>query len=385
MSDAPARLSEPIGLSVLLQGQVAEDQLGYHTAFQDAASTGQLRSYRAFPYRGLTSRAEWDRLWDETESHMRDSRSNVLMLQYFHLPGAPDPRPRLRRIRDLPQRPIIAVSCGDGFGMRGEPPPRSLLQAASVSDVVMSTSLGRLARIMVRAGAIRIVLVPHAACHIRFGTQPEPLESDPPDVVFVGNRHGGRNFYRYLWHSGRERARAVDQLARRYGKRFGLYGAGWSGNPSWRGPVPFDLQASACAGSQVVFGGHPGSWCDFYTSDRPFIQATSGVPIVDLRVPGVDFILQSGVEWILANDVEHALASIDGVLAGTIPGQAIGGRGATAATERHLSTHRVQYSIQIFEALARERETGRPARPPVPPFLHTDVNHEVFARTRIGW
>lgn len=316
---------------------------------------------------------------------MRDTQCDALLLQYFHLKGAPDPRPRLRRIRALAQRPIIAVSCGDGFGMIGEPPPPSLLRAASIADIVVSTSLGRLARSFVRAGAPKVSLVPNSACHVRFGTRPAPLEPDPPDVVFVGSRHGGRNPCRYLWYSGRQRAHAVERLTRRYGSRFGLYGHGWSGNPAWRGPVPFEHQAAACAGAKVVFGGHPGSRCDFYTSNRPMIQATSGTPIVDLRVPGVDLLFRDGVEWILADDVDSAVESIDAVLEGRIDASRIGEQGAAAVRQRHLSTHRVRYLIQTLEALRHERDQRSPVIPPRPPFGHCAAGDELLARTRIGW
>jgi hypothetical protein len=372
-----------ISLTVLIQGSRVEDHPGYDAAWADAAAHGALRAYRAFPYLGLMTRRAWGNLWDDVAEHVRATDGDAVLLQYFHVPGLPDPRPFLQRLRRLPHRPVIAVSCGDPFGMHGEPPPPALLRAASMSDVVFSTSLGRLARQLVRAGAPRVVLLPHAACQIRFGARPEPLEADPPDIVFIGSRQGGRNPSRYLWWAGKQRARAVELLTRRYGSRFAVYGHGWAGNPSWRGPVPFELQAAACVGAQVVFGGFPGSWCDHYASDRPFIQATSGTPIVDLAVPGVDRLLRDGDEWVLAHDLEGAVDRIADVLEGRMDGARIGGRGADAVAARHMVPHRVAYMTAVLAAVRKKLDTGV-AAPPSPPFVH-DAGARPARPMMVGW
>ena len=376
-----------VDVTMLLQGEIPDVQIGYHRAFELLAADGTIAGYRAFPYRGARTQKAWDTLWDEVVQHMRDRGSNVLHLQNFHWKHAVDPRPAIARVRALPQRPVVTTSCGDGFGPRCEPPPRSLLQAASVADATFTTSMGRLASRLVRSGARRVTLIPHSACDVRFGRTAPPIPSDARefDVVFVGNNHPVHNVSRRLYWSNRTRYRMTRALALRYGTRFAVFGHGWESLPGGQGPVAMADQVAACQRARVVFGGYPHSWEPFYLSDRPFVQALSAVPIVELRVPRIDAVLADGSEWLLASDLDEVVHRIDALLDGRLDGDAIGQAGAQAVRTRHMSTHRVRLMTRIFAALLAARDTdATPVCPPIDYFV-PGTDPAVIAEATARW
>ncbi len=374
-----------VDLTMLLQGTTVADQIGYHTAFERMVETGELAGYHAVPYRSARTSDDWVRLWTSVVDHMTAHGSNALHLQYFHLRGAPDPRPWIEQIRALPQAPVVTTSCGDPFGGPFASPPASLLRAASVADATFTTSMGWLADRLERAGGRRITLVPNGACDIRFASGPARTPAEPDfDVVFIGSRHPVRNPLSGFARQVRRRSAYVERLARRYGSRFGLFGAGWDGVPGWQGPLSFDRQLDVCARAQVVFGGVPHSTCTFYTSDRVFNQAMAGVAMVDRRVPGVEVFLEDGVEWLLFSGLADALRAIDAVLDGTLDGPAIGRRAAEAVRVRHLASHRAGLIVRIVRALVEARTHGDvPSCPPLG-YLRGDLAPE-WHRAAARW
>jgi hypothetical protein len=374
-------------VTMLLQGKNPDDQVGYHTAFREQFEKGRLAGFRAIPYRGATTKGQWMRLWEEVIDHIRSSGSNVLYLQYFHSRSVIDPRPALDELKALPSRPLIVTSCGDGFGPFGNAPPRSFLQAAGRSDLVLSTSLGRIASLVRRAGAARISLMPHSACDVRFGgiaAPPAPAARDH-DLVFIGSRYGGRNPRRRHFWAGRRRDAWIKELSKRYGVRFALYGRGWDGIKSWQGPAKFDEQPTVCQSARAVFGGYPGSRQPYYASNRPFIQMLSGVPMIDFHVPGVNRLLADRTDWLLFRDLQESFRLIDGLLDGHIDGAGIGATGAETVRTQHMNSHRVGLIVEMLEELLAARHLGRAALCPPYSYLVDGPISEELPPPSIGW
>lgn len=369
-------MANELNLTVLFQGKVLEDKPGFHRGCERLVTSGHLSAYRAFPYRCLGSAREWAEYYEQVLEHMRATGSNALLCQYFHWDPIPDPRPFLNRVALLSQRPIIATSCGDGFGPALRPPPPSLTRACSVSDVSFVSSMGALSTKLQSAGAKRVTLMPLSACDERFAFDPNADDSGNSDfdVVFIGSRPGGRNPTNHLFWSGRKRIEAVSRLSKRFGSRFGLFGNGWSGQASWQGPVGFADQVVTSQRGHVVYGGYPGSLCDYYASDRPFIQALSGRPIVDHWVPRVETLLSADSEWLLARDLDEAVASIDRLLGDESLASRVGIGGATAVGERHMDSHRVSLIVSILSELYSARVGGREAICPPLDFFHTGIH-----------
>ncbi len=376
-------------VTVLLQAVNPGDQLGYDAGFRSLVSRGRIAGYSPFCYRAANGPSGWSALWQSVAADMRATGSEVLMCQFFHGSGLPDPRAGLAQIASLPQRPIVATTCGDGFGPRFAAPPQQFVRAAVASDITFCTSMGRLATGLTRAGAKRVTLMPHGACDVRFGaTQPPELNVDRPfDVLFVGNRPEGRNFAKHLFWSGRRRLELVEVLSRRFGPRFGVFGRGWDGFAGWQGPIPFDQQSLVCQQSSVVFGGYPGSSCDYYLSDRPFSAMVSGVPFVDFDVPRIDRILKRSEEVFLFHDADSLLRIIELQLARTATERQETGRvAANAVRDRHLVSHRVELMVEIFDELLEARARHRDALAMPLPFFHDGVDQSAEQPTAfLNW
>lgn len=162
----------------------------------------------------------------------------------------------------------------------------------------------------------------------------------------------------------------MEALSRRFGKRFGLFGIGWQGLASWQGPVPFDQQAVTARRARVVVGGIPFSRERYYTSNRPFIQVSAGVVMVDTFVPGVDAILRPGAHWVLSDDdalaatVERVFAWDDAKL------RQIGAAGAQHIFRSHTQAHRVEEALlENVRRLRAFSETGAMQASYLPFFL----------------
>lgn len=368
-------------LTVLLQGKTLTDQIGYHTAFTSAVESGALDWYQPIPYRDATSAADWRSLFDTVIEQMRATGSDALFLQFFHGRSLPDPADFIARVRALPTTPIVATSCGDGFGPIGARPPISLVSAAALSDLTFSTSMGKLARRLGRAGARNITLMPHGACDVRFGQDhlSEGPRANEFDVVFVGNRPGGRNPSRYLYWSGRQRLRYVSALTRRYGARFGIFGRGWSGHPGWQGPIPFNEQLNASQRGAVVFGGYPGSNCDYYTSNRAFIAALGNAPIVDYWGPRTETFLKPGEDWELVRSPKGATIAIDRLIEDQAAAAAMAASASRNVRQRHMESHRVRLIIRYLHEFQAARRRGMRPSMLECDFFHSDVDADAEA------
>jgi spore maturation protein CgeB len=162
----------------------------------------------------------------------------------------------------------------------------------------------------------------------------------------------------------------VEAVTKRYGRRFGLFGNGWNGNPAWRGPIPYTEQHEAYSRSAVALGGMPYSYHDYYTSDRPFIAVASGVPLVDHWVPGVDRILENGRDWWLAQDQQGMFRLCDKLLEMQNSDRVSRGQEARQRVlAHHTQYHRCAEMIEIVKSLRDARLSGGGAPEPELSFL----------------
>jgi hypothetical protein len=175
------------------------------------------------------------------------------------------------------------------------------------------------------------------------------------------------------------------QLAHRYGSRFAVFGHGWEGLPSAQGAVRFDQQVAAVQRAKVAVGGVPFSRALYYASNRPFIQATSGVLVVDTAVPGVEKLLGDGVHWVLSDDAS-LIKKIDQVLNWTTAERSrIGRSGSTYVQGRHMDYHRVQALVENVRRSRRLRYHGEPVDPHMPYFLDSVAATEETRTATRNW
>lgn len=351
-------------LLFLMQGLTVEDHPGYGDALRRLLAEGVLTDCVVFPYHGVAEKVGWDGVWREMLSTARDMAADAVFLQYFHGP-IPDPADFIAALRDLPSRPVIAVSSGDPFGRLIDRPPKSFRSAARHADVTFVTETGGLARDLARSGA-RVALMPNGYCQARFDRPFDAAAERPEyDVAFIGNLHRIRNPASRLFRTARKRRQQAMALQQRYGQGFALFGSGWDGWPSARGPISYDQQHAVCRKARVVVGPFPNGGMDYYMSDRSVITIRSGVPFIDAWVPRVDRIFATGRHWFLYRDCREMLALCDRVLAwNDDERQAFGRRAAEEIAAGHSQYHRMREMVAILRELRRDLVAGRRPLPP---------------------
>ena len=371
---------------LILQGKEPADHPGIVDGYTRLQRQGRVRRLDIMPVFGPNGVQRGAAFWAEVLERALGNGTTLVVFQYYHSKLLPDPRPAIEALRRLPESPFIVSTLGDAFmnGYLGRPSvPRSFLQAAERSDLVMLTSMGGLADCIARFTSAPIVLSPNGACQVRF---PGPVPSDQTDtleydVIFIGSRNASRNPFRPHHHFGRQRERLVNGLSKRFGRRFAVFGKGWDHQRSSQGPIPFDQQAKTARRGRVIVGGVPYSTARYYTSNRPFIQMTSGVPVVDTAVPGVETLLRPGEHWLLA-DERSLLKEVERVL--ELPDErrsAVGAAAAKYVLAHHTQADRVASLLENVRRLRLSRCPTESPTPPYLPFFLSEVNLEKEARS----
>ena len=363
----------------------ATDQPGYFDGFERLVSEGALAMHRGLGYVGIAKREGWNAVWDKACAAAREMEADAIFLQFFHVP-MPEPGEGIRRLKELPGQPMVFCSLGDPYGRWTRRVPRAFQSASALSDITFLTGMGYLAQQLVSTGSQNIVLMPHGCCQVRFsGPPPEPAKQPEFDVVFVGNRMQSRDPLSHFYWVAKKRIAFVTALTNRYGRRFGLFGKGWDGYVSWQGTTPFLQQQETYQRSAIVLGGTPNAYYDFYTSDRPFIAAASGVPLVDYHVPGVERLLEPGRDWWLGHNVYDTVRICDELLE-----LSADARHAMAAVARarilsdHTQYHRCREMTSIVSDVQAARRHGGPVQRLELSFLRQGVNRRA-AEPVMAW
>ena len=365
-------------LLVLYQAQdAARDQPGYYDGFERLVAEGELEAHCALSYYGIAEERGWPTLWDQAYAAARKIEADAVFLQFFH--GAiPDPRPTIARLKRLSSKPIVFTSLGDPFGRWTKRIPRSYRLASKVADVNFLTGMGYLAKQLARQGTSNLVFMPNGCCQIRFSTALDQTKySTEFDVAFVGSKISSRNPLSHFFWTARTRQNFVALLTKRYGRRFGLFGHGWEGNPSWQGAIPYDRQHTAQRRSAVVLGGMPNGYHDYYTSDRVLIAIASGIPFVDYCVSGVDLLFEPNKDWWLATDIPRMIKCCDHLLSLSQKERLeLGSRAREKILTNHTQYHRCRDMLRIVRDLRAARLRRTTAEQPRLSFLRQAITKD---------
>lgn len=376
-----AEHGEPESVLIFLQGTNPEAHPGIIDGYERLKAGGEIAHFEVMPIFGASGLERGEAFWQEALDRAQGHGTTLVVFQYYHSRRLPDPRAAINKIKRLPSAPFVVSTLGDAFmnGYLGRPEvPPSFLQAAEVSDLVTLTSMGTLADHISHYTRAPILLSPNGACQVRFGLPPERKVGTEPDfdVVFIGSRNSSRNPLRPYHHFARRREELVRSLEKRFGKRFGLFGNGWEGRSSNQGPVPFAEQAKTAGRARVVVGGVPYSTARYYSSNRPFIQITSGTPMVDTAVPGVERLLKPDEHWVLS-DHEALVGAVERTLElGDEERAEMGRRAAEYVLAHHTQAHRVATDVENVRRLRSMRRSGVQNNPHLPFFL-ADVDLSV--------
>ena len=352
---------------------------GVDDALHQLTSNGQLRSaehVKIHDVRSSESASAFQRIIDLVQR----ARIEIVVLHHYHGAGVPDPRHTVTAIQKQPHRPVVAVTCGDAFfnGFPFRPAlPEVLRHASSVADITFSTSMGPLAEAFVAAGARRVTLWPNGACQVRFARSRAPASTggEVYDVAFIGSNNKPRDpRHGYFWFA-RERNRLVGDLTARFGSRFAVFGHGWEGVSSNRGPISYQDQLRVCQQARVVVGGVPFSRGRYYTSDRVFNQALSGVPFVDISLDGLEALLRAGEHWHLVEHHKEVADRCAELLA--LPKRdrtELGSRAADHVAQHHMQFHRWTSLVSTMRGLHEALRDDIEPAPPDLSFLLPEVD-----------
>ena len=374
-------------LLVLYQASnAAADHPGFFEAFDRLVSEGSLGAHVGIPFVGVAARKGWGGLWAEAEQIARSVEAEAVFLHFFHA-SMPDPTRGILRLKNLPSRPTMFTSLGDPYGHWTNRIPKSFRVASALADVSFLTGMGSLARQLRGWGSRNLVLMPHGCCQVRFSSPANDGQVRRQfDVAFIGSRIRSRNALGYFHRVARKRVEFVEAVTKRYGRRFGLFGHGWEGNPVWQGPIPPHRQVEAYRRSAVALGGMPNAFYDFYTSDRPFIAIASGVPFVDYWVKGVDCLLAPGRDWWLARTQEEMFGLCDQLL--EMPNEErirLGEAAREQVLTHHTQYHRCREMISIVKSIRDARLSGQKAPLPKLEFLASSHAQAPFPESIVGW
>src|ERR1017187_2078685 len=227
-------------LLVLYQARDAvQDQPGYHDGFQRLVAEGMLAMHEALPYYGVAESRGWSALWTEAYELAARIQADAIFLQFFH-GSIPDPFSGIQRLKELASRPTVFTSLGDPFGRVTKTVPKCFSAASALSDISFLTGIGYVGRQLIASGSKNLVLMPNGCCQVRFSSRRPGVLAPPEfDLAFVGSRIRSRNPLSHFYWVSRKRVDFVKAATKRYGKRFGLFGKGWEGNPSWQGPIAY--------------------------------------------------------------------------------------------------------------------------------------------------
>src|SRR5690606_9740122 len=118
----------PESVVLILQGDSEEAHPGIIDGYKRLRANGQVSEISVFPVFGPEGLSKGETFWKAVIERSREQEATLVVLQYYHAPILPDPRPAMRKLRILPSRPLLVSTLGDPFmnGYFGRPEvPRS--------------------------------------------------------------------------------------------------------------------------------------------------------------------------------------------------------------------------------------------------------------------
>lgn len=350
----------------LSQGYTIEDHPGWQYSLEQLQREGIISDFLNVPACGYLREHGWELFYEHVVQLCKETVFDVVYFHYFHHGGGfgkvVSPRECIQRIRETLPDVMILTSSGDGFSDSWLKPdyPIEFQECSRNADITFSTQMGKAADKMVRWGAKNVVYTPNSTCPVRFNANHIDPETHPFDfdVVFVGSRNVSRiwNPFNRSSYESRVRAKLVKALAAHYGERLGLFGNNWNGVLPNQGPIPFNDQQKAFQRGRVAVGGNPYSHSDYYSSNRLFVEISSGIPTVELEVPRLNRVLRDQDHCYFCGSIDEIIETCDRLL--KIEPKELYAKAAKAAdyvAEKHTQYHRMRFKL---ETAMRYRSNG---------------------------
>lgn len=278
---------QPERLLVLLNENPAGAHDDVHNSLRRLVAAGRLDDHVVIPHAArLADGADERSVAEEVLTTAKSCEATAVL--WSHTGSLRIDDGVLGRLRALPNRPVMAYWDNDMYHWFFKPFPREALRIAQLCDVVFACGDSGYVESLSRHDCPDIRYTPSSTDEVRF-----PITSVAAchareyeyDVVLIGNRVRSRLPFKTM-PGARERERLVDLFTRRLGRRFAVYGFGWTG-ASAQGPVPFQEQGRVYRSARLALGNnnlHAG----YYFSNRLPIAMSSGCIVVHNWEPGFE-------------------------------------------------------------------------------------------------
>lgn len=313
-------------------------QAGPRAALERLAANGTLSRLETYSFlQAPAQQAHADIL-----ARARETQPDVIL--FTKVGDFPVSASWLDELRNVTSRPLLAYYDGDLYGCAFKRMSRATSIMCAQSDAVFVCGLGKQAARFRRRGARRIYYLRHNASTAQFDARWTPTHRRDLDVVVIGNRIHGRFALQDRLGArlpgSAEREELVRRLGQQFGRRFAVYGAGWTGFVGDRGPLAFDRQLDAIRESWLSVGYDHFPGTPYYFSDRLPISMLSGVAHVTHYHPGYDRLFRHGRELLWGYSVSGVVETVrDALLGDRADLIALGERGRDHAMT-HLTSDR---------------------------------------------
>lgn len=311
--------SKPIKLLYLPNENNIISQAGPRAAFSEMVKDNVIEDCQVFSYlleaQALNNPEKWEK---KLLSIVNEFQPNVIFWQ--HISNFPIISHLFIQLKNLPIKPFLVYHEGDIFGKSIKRLTHSMKILARNSDITFLVGLGEHAELFRNAGAKKVIFAPWCADTTLFGKKWNPHEPDRKDVVMIGNRYTSqypflRNINALRIPGAVLREQFAQQLYKRIGKRFKVYGRGWEEFPFSAGSVAFKDQELVLRRHLISVNWDHFPDTPFYFSDRLPNTLLSGVAHATNYHPGYELMFKNGEQLAYFHSVVEAVDLVDWMLA----------------------------------------------------------------------
>ena len=299
-----------INVLVLLNENPPGSHPDVYEAFADLVADGLIDRFDAYPFPWRKAQGASDRqIAGEILALLREGGHDLIVWMHTRTLGVSGAT--LDEIEGLPQRPQMVYWEGDSYHPFYKPVPRQMQAIMGRCRTVYMPCGGPVVRTLRRAGVRDLRYAPSCTSGTRFPPIWQPRGERTHEIVMIGNRATTRRPFKRM-PGARQREALVRSLERRYGERFAVCGAGWSG-PSAVGTCTFDEQADIYAQAAIAVGVNNSTYPLVFSNRVPIAMAC-GIPLVYSMNPRFADVFPDTVLATFFSSPEEALARIDALL-----------------------------------------------------------------------
>jgi len=310
--------SKPIKLLYLPNENNIISQAGPRAVFSEMTKENFLEDYQVFSYLLEAQALNNPDIWEKKLlSIVNEFQPNVIFWQ--HISNFPVTTNLFFKLKNLPSKPFLVYHEGDIYGKYIKRITRSMKILARNSDITFLVGLGEHANFFRNAGAKKVIFAPSCADTALFGKKWNPHESGRKGVVLIGNRYTSRyslleNFNTFRLPGSVVREQFAQQLYKRFGNHFKVYGRGWEKFPFAAGYVAFKDQELLLRKHLLSVNWNHFPDTPLYFSDRLPNTLLSGVAYATNYHPGYELMFKNGDQLAYYHSVTEAVDLIDWML-----------------------------------------------------------------------